>query len=51
MYGCYYSPQTIFNMTQVVAEEVDAFYNRPSPSQFAVVCLDATFITVKRRTV
>ena len=50
MYGCYYSPQTIFNMTQVVAEEVDAFHNLPSPLQFAVVYLDATFITVKRGT-
>ena len=50
MYGCYYSPQTISNMTQVVAEEVDAFHNRPLPSQFAVVYLDATFITVKRGT-
>ena len=37
-------------MTQVVAEEVDAFHNRPLPSQFAVVYLDATFITVKRGT-
>lgn len=50
MYGCYYSPQTISNMNQVVAEEVDAFHNRPLPSQFAVVYLDATFITVKRGT-
>ena len=50
MYGCYYSPQTISNMTKVVAEEVDAFHNRPLPSQFAVVYLDATFITVKRGT-
>ena len=24
LYGCYYSPQTISNITQVVAEEVDA---------------------------
>ena len=37
-------------MTQVIAEEVDAFHNRPLPSQFAVVYLDATFITVKRGT-
>ena len=50
MYGCYYSPQTISNMTKVVAEEVDAFHNRSLPSQFAVVYLDATFITVKRGT-
>ena len=35
-------------MTKVVAEEVDAFHNRPLPSQFVVVYLDATFITVKR---
>ena len=48
IYGCYYSLQTIFNMTKVVAEEVNAFNNRPLPSQFAVVYLDATFITVKR---
>lgn len=27
MYGCYYSPQIISNMTKVVAEEVDVFYN------------------------
>ena len=50
MYGCYYSPQTISNITQVVAEEVEAFHNRPLLSQFAVVYLDATFITVKRGT-
>ena len=50
IYGCYYSPQTISNMTKVVAEEVEAFHNRPLPSQFAVVYLDATFITVKRGT-
>ena len=50
MYGCYYSPQTISNMTKVVAEEVDTFHNRPLPSQFTVVYLDATFITVKRGT-
>ena len=46
IYGCYYSPQTISNITQVVAEEVDAFHNRPLSSQFAVVYLGATFITV-----
>jgi len=40
MYGCFYSPQTISNMTQVIAEEVDVFHNRPLPSQFAVVYLD-----------
>lgn len=34
-------------MTKVVAEEVDAFHNRTLPSQFAIVYLDATFITVK----
>ena len=27
---------------------MDAFHNRPLPSQFVVVYLDATFITVKR---
>ena len=48
MYDCYCSPQPIFNMTQIVAEEVDAFHIRPSPSQFTVVYLDDTFITVKR---
>jgi transposase, mutator family len=50
MYGCYYSPQTISNMTQVVVEEMVAFHNLPLPSQFAVVYLDATFITVKHGT-
>lgn len=37
-------------MTQVVVEEMDAFHNRPLPSQFAVVYLNATFITVKHGT-
>ena len=50
MYGCYYSPQTISDMTQVVPEEVHAFHNRPLPSHFAAVYLDATFITVKHGT-
>lgn len=35
-------------MTNVVAEVVDAFHNRPLLSQFVVVYLDGTFITVKR---
>ena len=47
MYGSYYSLQTISNMTQVGAEEMDAFHNRLLPSLFVVVNLDATFITVK----
>lgn len=50
MYGSYYSLQTISNMTQVGAEEMDAFHNRLLPSLFVVVNLDATFITVKRGT-
>lgn len=50
MYGSYYSLQTISNMTQVVAKGMDAFHNRPLPSRFVVVNLDATFITVKRGT-
>lgn len=50
MYGSYYSLQTISNMTQVVTKEMDAFHNRPLPSRFVVVNLDATFITVKRGT-
>ena len=29
---------------------MDAFHNRPFSSQFAIVYLDATFITVKRGT-
>ena len=37
-------------MTQVITEEVDAFHNQSLPSQFAVVYLDATLITVKRGT-
>ena len=37
-------------MTQVITVEVDAFHNQSLPSQFAVVYLDATFITVKRGT-
>lgn len=50
MYGCYYSPQTNSNMTKVVVEAVNAFHNRPLPSQFEVVYFDVCFITVKRGT-
>ena len=46
MYGCYYSPQTISNKTKVVAEEVDAFHNRPLPSQFAIVYLEDILLFV-----
>lgn len=50
MYGHYYSPQTISNMTKVVQESVEAFHNRALPAQFAVMFIDSTFITVKRGT-
>lgn len=37
-------------MTKDVVEAVDAFHNRPLPSQFEVVYFDVCFIIVKRGT-
>ena len=51
MYGHYYTPQTISNITQIVSEEVVAFKERSLESQYSIIFMDATHIPLKRQTV
>lgn len=51
MYGHYYTPQTISNMSKLVSEDVLAFKERRLESNYSVIFMDATHIPVKRRTV
>ena len=51
MYGCYYSPQTISNITKVMQEQVEAFHKRLLNKRYVVVFADATYINIRRETV
>ncbi len=51
MYGHYYTPQTISNMTKSMNEQVEAFQSRAPSSRYVCIYLDATYIAVKRETV
>ncbi|WP_251844589.1 transposase, partial [Enterococcus durans] len=42
MYGHYYTPQTISNITQIVSEDVVAFKERSLESQYSIIFMDAT---------
>lgn len=51
MYGHYYTPQTISNMSKIVSEDVLAFKERTLESKYSVIFMDATHIPLKRQTV
>ncbi|WP_326716648.1 IS256 family transposase [Vagococcus jeotgali] len=51
MYGHYYTPQTISNISKIVSEDVLAFKERTLEAKYSVVFMDATHIPVKRKTV
>lgn len=51
IYGHYYTPQTISNITQIVSENVVAFKERSLESQYSIIFMDATHIPLKRQTV
>lgn len=51
MYGHYYSPQTISNMSELVEEEVVCFKKRRVKKRYTALFCDATFINVRRDTV
>ena len=51
MYGHYYTPQTISNMTKIVSEDIIAFKERSLESRYSVIFMDATHIPLKRQTV
>jgi transposase-like protein len=48
MYGHYYSPATISNITKLVDKDVKAFHNRPVKERYVVIYCDATFVSVRR---
>lgn len=51
MYGHYYTPQTISNMSKLLSEDILAFKERPLETRYAVIFMDATHIPLKRKTV
>jgi len=51
MYGHYYTPQTISNMSKLVSEDILAFKERPLETRYSVIFMDATLIPLKRKTV
>lgn len=51
MYGHYYSPQTVSNLSNIVEEEIALFHNRPIKHRYVALFCDATFINVRRDTV
>ena len=44
MYGHHYTPQTISNMSKLVAEDVLAFKERTLEANYSVIFMDATHI-------
>jgi transposase-like protein len=51
MYGAYYTPATISNITKVVGDQVEAFINRTLAKRYVVVYLDALYMPLRRDTV
>lgn len=51
MYGSYYTPATMSNITQNIAEQVERFHQRPLAAKYAVVYVDATYVHLRRDTV
>ncbi len=51
MYGSYYTPQTVSNMTKATEELVKQFHERPLSARYSVVYADATYISVRRDSV
>jgi transposase-like protein len=51
MYGSYYTPATISNMTKATEELVKEFHSRALSSRYSVIYGDATYINVRRGSV
>ena len=51
MFGMYYTPQTISNMTRVLSEQVEAFHTRKIQARYVSLYLDATYLSVRRDSV
>lgn len=51
MYGHHYTKQTISSITAQIVGDVQAFNNRELSKRYAVIYLDATYLSVRRDTV
>lgn len=51
LYGRYYSPSTVSNISKSVADQVKAFHQRPLSDKYVVVFMDATYLSVRRDSV
>lgn len=51
MYGNYYTPQTISNLTKSTQELVEQFHTRELSKRYTVIYGDATYVNVRRDTV
>ena len=51
MYGHYYTPQTVSNITKAVQDQVERFHNRPVADKYVAVYCDATYLNVRRDSV
>ncbi len=51
MYGHYYTPQTVSNISKAVADQVERFHNRPISDKYVAVYCDATYLNVRRDSV
>lgn len=51
MYGHYYTPQTISNISKIISEDVLTFKERLIESKYSIIFMCATYISVKRQTV
>lgn len=51
MYGHYYTPQTVSNITMAVQDQVERFHNRAVSDKYVAVYCDATYLNVRRDSV
>ena len=51
LYGHYYSPATISNISKAVESQVKEFHNRQLSDKYVVIFMDATYLNVRRDSV
>ena len=51
MYGSYYSPTTVSNITAQVTKQIEAFHQRTIKENYVCLFLDATYLPLRRDSV
>lgn len=51
MYGQYYTPQTVSNISRAVEVQVSEFHSRPLSERYSVIFCDATYLNIRRDSV